>query len=67
MSSPRETWEIEAGNAAVVTECYSYHGTERGAIRAAAKRWRERTPEESVLILRRPDCRPLRMWRTEDA
>lgn len=60
----KEAWEIEAGNPATVTELLRYHGTERGAIRAACKRWRARTVREDVLILRRPGCRPLRIFRT---
>ena len=65
MPTTKETWEIEVGNAAVVTETIEYFGTERGAIRAARRRWRARRENEFVLILRRPGCRPLRTEQTE--
>ena len=57
----REAWEIEVGNDAKVTETIRYEGTERGAVRAASRRWRSRGERESVLILRRPGCRPFRL------
>lgn len=66
MSSFKERWEIEVGNAATVTELVEYLGSPAGAVRTATRRWRERRGGESVLILRRPGCRPYRLFKTED-
>lgn len=63
MNDAKETWEIEVGNDAVVTETRDYTGTEFGAVRAASKRWRERAEQETVLFLRRPGCRAIAVWK----
>ena len=57
-----ETWEIEVGNEATVTEQFNYHGTSLGAIRAAKRRWRTRGAAETSVVLRRPGCRPFRFY-----
>ena len=61
----REAWEIEAGNSATVTELRTYHGTELGAVRAGARRWRARRENETVVMVRRPGCKAVRTWREE--
>ena len=60
MTDTIESFEIEVGDDARVHSLVVYTGTERGAIRAALKRWRAREEGETCLVLRRPNCRPIR-------
>lgn len=57
-TTAKESWEIEVGNAARLTETIAYHGTRLGAVRKAHKRWRARAEDEDVLFVCRPGCRP---------
>jgi len=64
-TSTIEKFEIEVGDDARVHSLVVYTGTRRGAVRAALKRWRAREEGETCLVLRRPNCRPIRFMEVE--